>query len=42
MFLLSVIEDKIKIAPDQFNRDITEAVIEQVEMKFSNRVGTTK
>ena len=24
MFLLSLIEDKIKIVPDQFDRDITE------------------
>lgn len=38
MFVLTLIEDKIKVAPEQFNRDLTEVVVEQIEMKFANKV----
>jgi DNA-directed RNA polymerase III subunit RPC8 len=38
MFLLTVIEDKVKIAPEQFDSDITDALVEQIEDKFCDKV----
>lgn len=38
MFLLVVIEDKVKIAPELFDREITEVVIELIEIKYLNKV----
>lgn len=38
MFLLAIIEDKIKITPDKFGRDTEDVLKEQIEIKFSNRV----
>eukprot|EP01038_Epipyxis_sp_PR26KG_P016772 gene16772-22951_t len=38
MFLLAVIEDKIKTIPEQFDQSPLEVLIEQIEEKYSNRV----
>ena len=38
MFILHTIEEKVKVAPEQFDRPITEVIIEQIEIKFSNRI----
>ena len=38
MFLLSVVEDNIKVSPEQFGRDLTEVIIEQLEIKYLNKV----
>lgn len=38
MFVLTTVQEKVKIAPDQFKRSTTEVIIEQIDIKFSNRV----
>jgi len=38
MFLLTVIEDKIKILPSQFGRNSLDVLKEQVEIKYTNRI----
>lgn len=38
MFVLVILEDKIKIDPEQFEQDPTEALIQQIELKFANKV----
>ena len=38
MFQLAVIEDKVTCYPDQLNRDPAEVIIEQIELKFCNKV----
>jgi DNA-directed RNA polymerase III subunit RPC8 len=38
MFVLSTVQEKVKIAPEEFNRDTTEVIIEQIEIKFLNRI----
>ena len=38
MFLLSVVEDKLKTVPDQFDRTPTDVLIEQIELKYANKV----
>jgi DNA-directed RNA polymerase subunit E'/Rpb7 len=38
MYLLILIEDKVKIIPENFNRDLTEAIVEQIEIKYLNKV----
>jgi DNA-directed RNA polymerase subunit E'/Rpb7 len=37
MFVLTVIEDKIKTTPDQFDQDLTDVLLKQIEMKFCNK-----
>ena len=38
MFVLIVMEDIIKILPDQFDLNFTDVLIQQIESKYSNRV----
>lgn len=38
MFLLAIVADKIKTQPEQFDRDHTELLIEQIEIKYANKV----
>eukprot|EP00596_Hydrurales_sp_CCMP1899_P005851 CAMPEP_0119046812 /NCGR_PEP_ID=MMETSP1177-20130426/49064_1 /TAXON_ID=2985 /ORGANISM="Ochromonas sp, Strain CCMP1899" /LENGTH=224 /DNA_ID=CAMNT_0007020491 /DNA_START=39 /DNA_END=710 /DNA_ORIENTATION=- len=38
MFLLAVIEDKLKTVPEEFDRDATEVMLEQIDMKFANKI----
>lgn len=38
MFLLSIIEDKLKTAPEQFDRNANDVLIEQIELKYANKV----
>jgi DNA-directed RNA polymerase III subunit RPC8 len=38
MFILSVIQEKIKISPENFSRPTKEVIIEQIDMKFANRI----
>jgi DNA-directed RNA polymerase III subunit RPC8 len=38
MFLLAVIEDTLKTLPDQFERDSGEVLLEQIDLKFANKV----
>lgn len=38
MFVLTIIEDKIKTTPDQFDQDLTDVLLKQIEMKFCNKV----
>ena len=38
MFVLSVIEDKLKVVPESFLRPMSEVLQEQVETKYSNKV----
>ena len=38
MFLLVVVEDKVKIAPELFDREITGVVIGLIEIKYLNKV----
>lgn len=38
MFQLAIIEDKITCLPDQLNRDPAEVIIEQIELKYCNKV----
>ena len=38
MFVLAIVEDKLKTLPDQFDRDSSEVLIEQIESKYSNKV----
>jgi DNA-directed RNA polymerase III subunit RPC8 len=38
MFQLAIIEDKITCNPDQLSRDPAEVIIEQIELKYCNKV----
>jgi DNA-directed RNA polymerase III subunit RPC8 len=38
MFIISVVEDMLKIVPEQFERDFVDVLIEQIESKYNNRV----
>lgn len=38
MFVLGVIEDKLRILPDQFDRPSSEVLIEQIDIKYTNRI----
>ena len=38
MFVLSVAHEKVKTAPEQFSRPTEDVIIEQIEMKFANRI----
>ncbi len=38
MFLLVVVEDKLKTSPEQFNIAPNEVLIEQIELKYSNKI----
>jgi len=38
MYVLAVIQDKLKILPEQFGRDTAEVLIEQIDIKYSNKV----
>ena len=38
MFLLAVIEDKLKTLPDQFERDSDAVLLDQIDIKFANKV----
>ena len=38
MYVLAVIQDKLKILPEQFDRDTSEVLIEQIDIKYSNKV----
>lgn len=40
MFVLAVVVDTIRTMPQDFNRDSTEVLIEQIEIKFSNKILT--
>ena len=40
MFLLSVIEEKLKILPEQFHTDSKIVLIEQIEQKYANKILT--
>jgi DNA-directed RNA polymerase III subunit RPC8 len=38
MFVLAIVEDKLKILPEQFDRDSRDVLIEQIDSKYSNKV----
>ena len=38
MYVLAVIQDKFKILPEQFDRNTTDVLIEQIDIKYSNKV----
>lgn len=38
MYVLAVIQDKLKILPEEFDRDTSEVLIEQIDIKYSNKV----
>jgi DNA-directed RNA polymerase III subunit RPC8 len=38
MFLLAVIEDKLRTLPDQFARDSEAVLLDQIDIKFANKV----
>jgi len=38
MFVLAVIEDKLKTLPEQFDRDSHDVLIEQIDKKYANKV----
>eukprot|EP01035_Chromulina_nebulosa_P020438 gene20438-26520_t len=38
MFILTVIEDKIKIKPDQFDNETSETIIEIIQSKYCNKI----
>lgn len=38
MFLLAVMEDKLKTIPEDFNRDPEEVLVEQIQTKYGNKV----
>ena len=38
MFILSVIEDRLKIPPEKFSRDHKEVLVEQIDIKYANRI----
>lgn len=38
MFLLAVLEDTLRILPEQFDRDSKDVLIEQIDHKYSNKV----
>jgi DNA-directed RNA polymerase III subunit RPC8 len=38
MFVLTTVQEKVKIAPDQFKRSTAEVIMEQIDIKFANRV----
>ena len=38
MYVLVVLQDKLKIQPEQFDRDTADVLIEQIEIKYSNKV----
>ena len=38
MFVLVVVEDKIKTLPDQFNRDPVRVLEDQIEIKYCNKI----
>ena len=39
MFVLVILEDKIKIAPEKFDQDNTDMILAEIDQKFINRVG---
>ena len=38
MFVLVVVEDKIKIIPENFDSDNTEVILDEIDQKFINKV----
>ena len=38
MFVLVVLEDKLKIAPEKFDQDNTKVILEEIDEKFINKV----
>ena len=38
MFVLAILDDMIRTLPDQFDRKSSDVLIEQIEMKYSNKV----
>ena len=38
MFVLTVIEEKLKILPEQFDCDSREVLIGQIELKYANKI----
>lgn len=38
MFVLVVVEDKIKVQPDQFDQDLLTVLEDQIEIKYVNKV----
>jgi hypothetical protein len=38
MFVLAIVEDKIKIAPEKFDQDNTDMILEEIDQKFINKV----
>jgi DNA-directed RNA polymerase III subunit RPC8 len=38
MYVICVLEDKLAIVPEQFGRDPTDVLIEEIEKKYSNKV----
>ncbi len=38
MFILEVLEDKVKAQPDQFDRCLRDIIIEQIELKYVNKI----
>lgn len=38
MFVLAILEDKIKIAPEKFDEDHTDMILEEIDQKYTNKV----
>lgn len=42
MFLLAIIEDKLKIKPEEFSDNLMELLIEEIDMKYANKILSNK
>jgi DNA-directed RNA polymerase III subunit RPC8 len=38
MFVLEILEDKVKAQPDQFDRSLKDIIMEQIELKYVNKI----
>ena len=38
MFQILILEDKLKLLPDQFSRDVLQVLEEQIEAKYCNKI----
>lgn len=39
MFVLAELKDNVRIAPDQFNLQLVDAVRDEIDRKLANKVG---
>ena len=41
MFVVVIVEDKVKISPEQFDQDNTDMILVEIGMKYINKVSIT-